>query len=221
MSGDIGVNHLIDIFEKKITIDIKKEKIIIIQKNVRRFLNNVRLKKLKDGMTLNIVESYLDMYIKNYYFIEDINKKLCKKKIRNQNFPSEISENIVKFAFLKKYKIIPSWDTDNGDLSFLNKKIEVKGFMSSGPSSFGSTEKWDILYFVDSTKFIDKKFIIYEIMLSNTNPIWRNIKLNKNETYNDQCKKGIRPRITFKELYEQLKNDYCKKIFDGYLSELY
>jgi len=61
------------------------------------------------------------------------------------NFPSHISENIVKFALFKKYNIMPNWDTKTGDLDLFNLKIEVKGFSSTGPSSFGPTEEWDIL----------------------------------------------------------------------------
>ena len=57
-------------------------------------------------MYIDILEKLLDNYIMTNNLIEELNKLLFKKKIRNQNFPSEISENIVKFAFCKKYKIM-------------------------------------------------------------------------------------------------------------------
>ena len=50
--------------------------------------------------------------------------------------------------------------------------------MSDGPSSFGPTEAWDIIYFVNCKKFLDKKFKIYEIKLSNKSEIWRNIRIS-------------------------------------------
>jgi hypothetical protein len=98
-------------------------------------------------------------------------KGVNNKKIRNENFPSHISENLVKFA-LNNIKYINSdekvtWNTSVGDLEYKNKRIEVKGFISDGPSSFGPTEKWDTIYFVDAKKIRDKKIIIYEVLLSN------------------------------------------------------
>ena len=193
---------------------------VIIQKNIRRFLNNKKLSSKKDNMTINMVEYLLDNYIKTTDLYNNINKKLSKKKIRNPNFPSEISENIVKFAFFKKYKIIPSWDTDKGDLIVLNKKLEVKGFMSSGPSSFGPTEDWDFIYFIDCIQYKNKYFTVYEIKLSNKNELWKNIKMNKNQTYYDQCQQKRRPHINFELIKNQL-NDYCKIIFEGELNKLY
>ena len=76
---------------------------------------------------------------------------------------------------------MPSWDTNEGDLIILNKKIEVKGFMSTGPLSFGPSEKWSLLYFVNAIDFQNKNFKIYEVKLSNNNTLWSNIKINKNE----------------------------------------
>lgn len=192
----------------------------IIQKNIRRYLNNKKLSSKKDNMTLDIIKDLLENYIDTTNLFDNINKKLSKKKIRNPNFPSEISENIVKFSFFKKYKIMPSWDTDKGDLLVLNKKIEVKGFMSYGPSSFGPTEKWDILYFVDCIEFKNKYFKVYEIKLSNKNEYWNNIKINKNETYYDQCLQGRRPRISFDLLHKQI-DGHCKIIFEGNINNLY
>ena len=42
------------------------------------------------------------------------------------------------------------------------------------------------------------------------------IKVNKNETYEDQCDKGRRPRINFHKLYEKIK-DHTNIIFDGHI----
>lgn len=130
---------------------------------------------LKDNMTLEMVNDMLNMYIYKINFNESINEKLSKKKIRNENFPSEISENITKFILSKIYNCMPNWDTDYGDLEMDNKKLEVKCFSSNGPSSFGPTEKWDYIYFLDATKFKNKYFELYEIKLSNNSKDWRNL----------------------------------------------
>ena len=254
------------------------DKIIIIQKIYRGYIIRKKLKSLKDGMNLDILNNLLDRYILNYKYLLEINKKLSIKKCRNENFPSHISENIVKFVLYKKYGIMPNWDTKKGDLELLNKQLEIKGFMSDGPTSFGPTENWDWIYFVDATNFINKKFKIYEIKLSNKNNIWKNIILTGKE-FNDEkiselpknletlnlkelnelCKeRGIiksknkqesitnlktlkigskfKPPKTFGSIVDknsrgelrasfyvifkpQLEN-YCKLIFDGFLSEL-
>ena len=138
---------------------------------------------------------------------------------------SEISENIVKYALLysKKYKIFPNWDTESGDLDWIYKKIEVKCFSSLGPSSFGPTEKWDLLYFLDAMDFKNKNFKLYEIRMSNNHDTWCNIKMNKQETYKEQCDSGKRPHIAFEKIKEQLDKinvNYCKLIWSGHISEL-
>ena len=139
------------------------------------------------------------------------------------NFPSEISENIVKYAFYKKYKFYPQWNIKSGDLIVPIKNnniiIKVKSFSSLGPSSFGPNEKWDILYFVYAINYIKQKFIIYEIKLSNSSEIFSNIKINKNETYKFQCLQKRRPRINFYNLFPQIKK-YTTIIFDGYFRDL-
>lgn len=139
-------------------------------------------KKLDDDYTFPLLNRCLGKYIYNLQFNSETNELLSQKKIRNENFPSDISENIVKFAIFKKYGIMPCWYTDKGDI-VINKKhifkqIEVKGFMSTGPSSFGPTEKWDWIYFVDGSDIRNKKFKVYEIHLSNDSVIWKNIRIS-------------------------------------------
>ena len=58
---------------------------------------------------------------------------------------------------------MPCWDTKCGDLCFINKKLEVKGFTTNAPSSFGATESWNWIYFVDCKDTLNKHFKIYEI----------------------------------------------------------
>jgi hypothetical protein len=198
---------------------------VIIQKHVRGFLVRNYLQKQKDKMTLEIINILLEKYNENLLFNEKINKLLSKKKIRNENFPSHISENIVKYAIYKKYKIMPSWDTKKGDIcieKYIPLQIEVKGFMSDGPSSFGPTEQWDKIYFIDCKDCVNKKFKIFEINLSNNNIKFRSIKLNKNETYGEISDKNQRGKLRgcfYNTFYKQLKED-CKIIFDGHISEL-
>lgn len=191
---------------------------------VKGFLCRKHLCKMKDNIDQGIIYKLLHQYIKNNLIKTDINKTLSSRKMRQDNFPSEISENIVKFAIFKKYKIMPTWDVKSGDLQINIQSfqiiIEVKGFSSTGPTSFGPKEKWDYIYFVDATDFKRSMFKVYEVKISNNNEIWRNIKVNKDETFKDQCKQKRRPRLCFNSIKSQLDKN-CTLIFNGNIIQLF
>lgn len=166
--------------------DIKYINSIIIQKCIRGKLTRKELISLKDGMSYNLLLECINKYNEGLDFIENMNKNMKKKKIRNENFPSHISENIAKFAIFKKYGIMPNWDC-KGDLVMLNKQIEVKGFISNGPLSFGPKEPWYYIYFVDGLRTRDYYYKVYEIKLSNTSEIWRNIVISGKDVNCENC----------------------------------
>jgi hypothetical protein len=182
------------------------------------------LMALNDNMTYDIMIRELTRYNNNMIETERINELLSKKKIRHENFPSHISENIAKFVIFKKYGIMPCWDTDKGDIILnkqsLFKQIEVKGFMSDGPSSFGPTECWDWIYFVDARDTQKSCFKVYEIKLSNKSDIFRNIKITKKESYGEQCDRKVRPHCGFEKIFKPQLGEHCKLIFGGHISEL-
>jgi hypothetical protein len=176
-----------------------------------------------DKMSLSLLNDLIETYIKRDTILENMNNEIFigdHKKLRRENFPEYISENIVKFAIYKKYKIMPNWNVSSGDLELVKKnkkiKIEVKAFSSSGPSSFGPTEKWDHIYFVDCLRYKEKYFIVYEIKLSNIHKKWKNIKINKKQTYHDVCKKEKRPRIHFNHIIKQIGKRNYSIIFQDY-----
>lgn len=140
------------------------------------------LTELSDSMTFELLIERLNHYNYNYTWTDNFNKKLSEKKERHENFPSSCSENIAKFAICKYHGIMPSWHTKKGDLEIhypeSMEQIEVKGFMSDGPLSFGPGEGWDRIYFVDAINTLKKEFKVYEINLSNTSDRWRQIKLS-------------------------------------------
>jgi hypothetical protein len=189
---------------------------ITIQKHIRGYLCRKDLSSLKDGMTLDNVIECIKKYNEGLDWIENMNKNMKKKKIRNENFPSHISENIAKFAICKKYNIMPDWDC-KGDLVMLNKQIEVKGFMSTGPLSFGPKEPWDYIYVVDALRTSDNYYKVYEIKKSNID--FHNLKVSKAETFGDQCIQGRRPRLVFSSIKEQF-GENVKLIFEGHITEL-
>ena len=182
------------------------------------------LKKQNDNYTYTILIKCLIKYISDLEFNNVINLLMSQKKRRNENFPADISENIAKFVICNKYGIMPCWDTKKGDLIInkpgIFKQIEVKGFMSTGPSSFGPKENWDLLYFVDGQDFIHKNFKVYEIKLSNKSEIFRNIKLSKKETYGNIADSGRIPHGCFYKIFKPQLGCHCKLIFDDHISKL-
>lgn len=204
--------------------EIKPRSPIKIQSLYRGYKVRKYLSIMEDGMTYEIMMNEIERYNNNVQQVNNINYKLSKKKIRHENFPSHISENIAKFAIYKKYHTMPTWDTEKGDIiinkSDLCMQLEIKAFMSSGPSSFGPTENWDWLYFVDATETLHLKCKVYEIKLSNKSQIFRSIRLSKKETYGEIADSGRRPRGCFETIFKKQLGDKCKLIFDGHISEL-
>ena len=206
---------------------VKSNKMKIVKSNKMKIVKSNKMKivnKEMDNFNFEILNKLLNNYINYTKTIDDLNINLDKNaKIRRPNFPSEISENIVKYAINKKYKIMPVWKLNGGDLTIMNKKIEVKGFSKlEPPSSFGPTEKWDTLYFVDCCNYIKKHFQVYEIKLNNNSKIFRSLQINykKRETFENQCNDGKRPRISFLKIQQQLTNKYCKLIFNDNINKL-
>ena len=160
------------------------------------------------------VYNFFKAHIEYCEKIKIINEKINKiKKIRQPNFPEVISEYIAKKVYEKLYKKKVKFGK-SGDLVCEDKKIEVKAFTSNGPSSFGPTETWDELIFVNATNFKKNRFKVYIINLSNDCEKWKNIKINSKETYNDQCIDGKRPRINFSSIQKKLE-DEIELIFEG------
>jgi hypothetical protein len=180
---------------------------ILIQKYIRG-----HLVRKHNGITNRQLKQLFNQYQCSCNLIDQINTTLSRKKIRKSNFPSHISENIVKNAMYNKYHIMPNWNCKVGDLTFCNRKIEVKAFTSAGPSSFGPNENWDWIYFLDCIDFENVK--IYEIKLSNTSPEWKTIMVNSSETFYDQCRQKRRPRVKFEDIRKQLYS-YISTIFTG------
>jgi hypothetical protein len=157
-----------------------------------------------------------------------------KLPIRLPNMPEDISENIVKFILHnhpdkyqdKTSRWTKSLDKKNakatsGDL-FSEKEgtQECKCFTSDGPPSFGPNEKWDVIYFLDARAWLEDKFVLWRIPLTNTSPEWKAIKMNKNQTNEEQSAQGRRPRITWDSLYPQIQT-HCAKIFEGTFEQIF
>jgi hypothetical protein len=86
---------------------------------------------------------------------------------------------------------------------------------SSSPSS-----EWDIIYFLDARNWLNNKFILWRIPLKRTSNEWKNIKVNKTQTFEDQTKQGRRPRITWETLKPQIE-PHCTKVYEGTFEDIF
>ena len=140
---------------------------------------------------LETIYQLYEVYQAHCSIIEKYNKYIVKP-FRKPNFPEPVSETIVQM-------ILDADIPKTGDLIKNKRRIEVKCFSSTGPSSFGPQEKWNLLIFVDAINHPQIK--IYKCNLANTDSEWQGIKINKNETYSDQCQAKRRPRLSFKQIF--------------------
>ena len=167
----------------------------------------------------SIIKKYFENYVQQCKIIEGIN--CSKRKVRRPNFPEVISEHIVYYYLVKNESGEFAWDVDNGDLTReLNGKvykIEVKCTSSDGPLSFGPTQFWDELFFVDASRFWKGHFSIYKVHCNKTD--FDKLKVNSAQTIAQQSGQMRRPRISFPKLKRQL-GPLCKCVFVGKIDQL-
>lgn len=143
-------------------------------------------------------------------------------KFRNIGMPEDISENIIKFIVKNKLEDDTcKWEIKTGDL-FSDKyfKIECKSFTSNGPISFTPKSDWNCIFFLDARKWENDHFKVYKCSLTRLSEEWKNIKVNKNETFNQQSSAGRRPRLNWKDLYSQIKK-FTEIIYEGTFDDIF
>ena len=168
-----------------------------------------------DAYTLDVLKERYSLHRK--YIVES--KELAKRlgiTFRLPSIPEDISENLIKFALHCRHDPTSRWNTKtSGDLlSALEGKQECKCFTSCGPISFTPSSNWDVIYFLDATRWLEDHFILYRVPLQMISTEWKEIKINKNQTFYAQTQQGRRPRIGWSQLYPQLQAQ-CEKIAEG------
>jgi len=210
----------------------KTDLINIIKNKLSNKLSTIENDKSKTQIIITNDKSKIDTYSKDtlieqykihkeYVIKRKESAKLLKIKVRLPSIPEDITENIIKFIIHKNGDKTSSWNCKTGDLiSITEGKQECKCFTSNGPPSFTPKGNWNVIYFLDARKWLENKYILYKISLQRTSSEWKNIKINQNQSFDDQCKQGRRPRIKWDNLYPQIES-YCKKIFDGVFEDIF
>jgi len=201
--------------------------IIIINEKMIKNVKPTTIKTTNDKYTPEILR------MRYYGFKENYNTLLKIKKdtgisIRCNNPYEDMTENIVKF-------IIQNYENDetcrwaksfgeSGDLLSdkypVNSPIETKSFTSNGPSSFGPSKKFSVIYFLDIRNFMKDIIILWKVNVSNESPEWKQIKMNKNETFEEQCIQKRRPHISWDKIYTQIGH-LCEKIYEGSFENIF
>ena len=174
-----------------------------------------------DKYTKEILKQQYEIH-KNYVISRKNSSKLLDFKIRLPCIPEDISENMIKFI-IHKYggDVTSSWNCKGDLLSSIEGKQECKCFTSTGPISFTPSSEWDSIYFLDATEWLNDNdnFKLYKFPYKRTSNEWKNIKVNKNQTFEDQSLQGRRPRINWSGLYPQIK-EKCDLIFEGSFEDI-
>lgn len=186
---------------------------------------------LNDCYTQQILIDRYNTYKQGYLSV--VNYKQLGIPIRQQNPPEDITENIAKFIIRnyendkscvwckgidKKYGLIGDLYSDNYDKLM---PPEVKSFTSNGPSQFGPNKKFGVLYFLDMREWLnDDKIKLWKVNLNSNSPEFKNIKMNKKQSHQEQCDEGRRPHISWDHLYPQIK-EYCQLIYDDNFNNIF
>lgn len=150
---------------------------------------------------------------------------------RRDNIKETITEALAQYSMYKAEGIFPIKPITGDLMTPSGKRIEVKGVSSTGPMSFGPTEKWDILLVVDVTQMVrgyenfdimnnllEKTFTVYKFDVDN-NDIGDLILTKKTgTTFKDQCIAGRRPRFSLSLLRD---NKIGQILFHGTLDSLF
>lgn len=120
-----------------------------------------------------------------------LDQRIRSSATRGINFPETISEALACYALNFKWNKGSGGDAVSPD----NEIIEFKATSNwdRDTTSFSPSENFDKLYFLRLNKRCDEIYI-YDLNINSDN--LKNIKVNKNETLENQQLSGRRPRFS-------------------------
>lgn len=155
-----------------------------------------RAKVVVDLSTPAVVRALYKAFVADETSMAEIEACTPGLHVRRYGMRMELSENIVKFAIRRAGDESCTWGCKVGDLRSVVEGIqEVKSVTAiDSPTSFGPTQPWNVIYFLDASNWRTDLLIIYRIPLPNTHPFWKTLPMNKKETKGDQSDSKRRPR---------------------------
>ena len=194
---------------------LKKEELInkILGKDI-----SINIKNIKDNYSKEVLKNRFDKHLEYYLYMKQSNFDY-DIPCRLPSIPEDISENIIKFIIQSLNDKTCRWIRKHDLISEIEGIQECKCFTSKGPISFTPKSEWDCIYFLDGIEWYKKKFKLYKFPYKRTSEEWKNIRVNKKQTFQNQCEQGRRPRIQWNDLYKQIK-DKCILIFNGSIEDI-
>jgi hypothetical protein len=173
-------------------------------------------------MSLHMLKELYDSHLSYVKKIEEICQKYQypESEVRKPNMPEYLTENMIRLIIINYLHDETCCKGDVGDLFSEKEGIqECKTFSSDGPISFGPTEKWDVIYFLDARDWLNDHYVLYQLKEKNDSPQFQQIAISKTETFGDQCRQQRRPRIAWNSLYPQIK-DRVEIVYQGSFSPI-
>ena len=169
-------------------------------------------------MNINQWFILMEGFLKYKLLITNLNIEIKKNKsytkwtklIRNPNFPSELSENLVKLVWEKRLNKKIEWKIGSDLLIDKQQKHEVKCFVS-GPSSFSPILTFKSIFFLDASYSHEGIFILYHINCNGE--MFSKLNCTLSETFLDFQLKKKRPRCCFFFLLKQLREKKIEMSF--------
>ena len=170
------------------------------------------LPPIHDPITPDIVRKLYEAFVFDEKTMAEIEAISPGLHIRRSGMRMELSENLVKFAIQSRGDMTCTWGGDTGDLhSDVEGIQEVKSITAiDSPTSFGPTQPWNVIYFLDASRWREDVFVIWRIPLEKTHEFWKTLPMNnKGQTKEDQSGDGRRPRtIWSKQIKPLLEERY-------------
>lgn len=143
----------------------------------------------------------IEDYRQYYYAWKEYSTQVEKFRDRQPNVPSGLTEGLALIALNEVYNNAYK-EANSGDISSIDdcQKVEVKasgmGFDRNDCSSFGPTELFDKLIFVECD-LKQNKIRVFDCNTSYNQ--LQNLFVSKKETFGDQCRQKRRPRFSIKK----------------------
>lgn len=183
-------------------------------------MDNIKVKFRKNNIDhTGIVDLFTKedlLVLKEIYFSwKDTNEKICSLGSRRMTLPEILSEGLacVLFDLVRvngknnttlKSNSFDCLDIKNGDTYQIKAVSTLTEEEIGGPTSFGPKSEYDklvLMHFICNTDEV-------KCYLFNDNI--KDIKVNKNETFEEQCLSGRRPRFSLLEKILDLNIEpYC------------
>ena len=145
------------------------------------YMNNVF-----GGRSMNLLQELTEnLAIQIIRVVEGTDMKWCKST--QPPIPGDMYRDYCRVTYIR----------DEVNITPVRQFNELKFFSSTAPCSFGPTEKWDVIYFLDGLEYRNFNFKLYKISLANDSDEWKQLRVSRTQTFEDQASNGRRPRISF------------------------